>query len=402
MRHVNYTLTPKAISAAKPKESAYSLTDGGGLHIEVLPSGSKVWRFKYHMGDKREKVTIGSWPAISLKDARDEHERMRAMVARGRSPAKEKKAEAERKQVEEAQAVTFEQYARGWVKQTLAHVSPRYRTQLIDWLESWVFPAIGSERLADVKPRQVLALIQARADTPTTADEIRAMIQRIYNHAIRNLVVEHNPAAAFKGVIERPPKQHHKHLTEPELKVWWRALDGGGAHATTILASKLLLLTMVRKSELRLARWSEFDLDRALWDIPAQRMKMRRQHRVYLSRQAVSLLRQLHALTGHTGPDGWILPSIHHIRRRGPMADVTLNHFFERLAVVKGFSPHGTRGTAATLLLEHKVRKEVVDLLLAHKVGDGTDAAYMHHELPDERREALQFLADYIDQLTER
>lgn len=179
---------------------------------------------------------------------------------------------------------------------------------------------------------------------------------------------------------------------------FWRALALQGAHATTIAASRLLLLTMTRKSELLRSMWSEFDPDAGTFDVPAVRMKMGKPHRVFLSTQAVALLRELHRLTGLANrADGDVFPSI--FRSSVPIGDVTLNHFFKRMDIAPDFSPHGTRGTAATLLHEHGFGRDVVELLLAHSEKNATVAAYSHMELAPERKRALQFLADYVEKL---
>lgn len=396
-RHFNYSLTPVKINAAKPDAKAYTLTDGGGLFLEVLPSGSKVWRYKYHRDGKREKVTIGPYPAVGLAAARTRHGELREQLYAGASPMREKQRAADERRLAEAAAVTFRSFAGTWIEDTLHHRSSSYRAQIVRWLDHHVYPAIGDRKLRDVLPRDVLAIIEPLKRTPTTADRVRVIIQQVYNYAIRRLLVDTNPATPVRGAIVVPPKTHHRHLSEPELGAFWRCLEAQGAHATTKLAARLLMLTMVRKSELRLAKWAEFDLDAAQWDIPAARMKMKRQHRVYLSRQAVENLHELHRLTG-SGREGYILPSI--FRESVPMAEVTLNHFFSRLDFgVSGFSPHGCRGTGATLLREHGFGRDVVELLLAHAERNQTVAAYTHAELAGERKRAMQFLADRIDEL---
>lgn len=397
MRHVNYKLKPAVIDNAKPKEKPYSLTDGGGLLIEILTSGSKVWRYKYHLDGKREKVTIGSYPEIGIKAARDKHEELRAMVELGQSPAKAKKADIEERMVEVERAMTFEAYSKVWIRETLFYRSEGYRSQKARWLEKYINPHIGHMSLADVKPRHVLAIIEAQKQTPGMANRLRVIVQQVYNFAIRKLLIESNPAIPLKGAVPVPPSEHHRHLSEKDLAAWWRAIPQQGAHATTILATQLLFLTMTRKVELLRARWGEIDLDGAVWDVPKERMKMRRPHRVYLSTQAVEKLRTVHQLTWQ-GPDSYVFPSI--FKRAMPMGLETLNHFFGRMDFgVSGFSPHGTRGTAATLLREHGYRKDVVELLLAHVETNRTSAAYNHHELAEERRVALQFLADYTEKL---
>lgn len=398
-RHVNYTLKPAKIDNAKPRDRAYPLTDGGGLYIEVMPGGSKVWRFKYHRDGKREKVTLGQYPALGIMEARDRHEELREQLQKGESPARLKQRDKVERRAAEARSVSFRAFAQRWITETLFYRSEGYRAQITRWLDDYVYPEIGDKLLPEVLPADVLAIIERRVATPTTAERIRVIVQQVFNYAIRKLLVTTNPAQPLRGSITRAPVQHHRHLSEPELGAFWRAIGEQGAHATTIAATRLLLLTMSRKTELLRARWSEIDLDAATFDVPKERMKMKRPHRVYLSRQAVEILRSIKALTGPLeGRDAYVFPSI--FKRSVPMGDATLNHFFKRVDFgVPEFSPHGTRGTAATLLREHGFGRDVVELLLAHAEKDATVAAYSHQELAKERRAALQFLADRIDTL---
>jgi integrase len=394
-RHVHYTLKPASIDNAKPEARPYALTDGGGLHVEVMPGGSKVWRFKYHRDGKREKVTIGPYPSISILAARNRHEELRTQLHMGTSPAKAKQLDAIERRAAEASAVDFRTFAQRWVSETLFYRSEAYRAQIVRWLDAYVYPAIGDRAMGAVTPAEVLAIIEKRSDTAVTAERIRVIVQQIFNYAIRKLLVTTNPAQPLRNVITRAPVEHHRHLNEKELAAFWRALDKQGAHATTIAATKLLLLTMTRKSELLCSKWTEYDLDAAVFDIPKERMKMKQPHRVFLSHQAVKILREVHKLTGH---GDYVFPSI--FRGGVPMGEATLNHFIKRMDFgVMGFSPHGTRGTAATLLREHGFGRDVVELLLAHSEKNQSVAAYSHMELAPERKRALQYLADYIEKL---
>ncbi len=208
-----------------------------------------------------------------------------------------------------------------------------------------------------------------------------------------------NPATPLRGAIVVPAKTHHRHLSEKELAAFWKELEKQRT-ATVIItyAAELLMLTMVRKSELRLAKWEEFDFEEGRWDIPAHRMKMRIPHRVWLSRQAIWLFLYMRKITGHLD---YVFPTRFIGSQNKPISETSLNHFFKRLDFdVPDFAPHGTRGTAATLLREHGFPKDVVELLLAHTERDQSAAAYSHMELAPERKRALQFLADRIDELT--
>lgn len=400
MRSCNYTLSPTRINNTKAKNKLFKLSDGGGLFIEVSTAGVKTWRYQYRFGGARKELTIGKYPEIGVADARDRHFECRALLERGIDPGEaRRRAQEDRKQLVEdtkKQVDSFEAFSKRWITERLSTRSATYRAQIESRLERFVWPEIGSKRLEAVKPAQVLEIIEGLRETPNTAEGVRAIIQQVYNYAIQKLLVEVNPALPLRGVIEVPAAQHHRHLSEAELGAFWRSLERQGAHFATIASTKMLMYSMCRKSEVLRARWKEIDLDRAIWDVPAVRMKMKQPHRVYLSKQAVELLKLL-APFGQE-PESYVFPSV--LRGSVPLADATLNHFFKRLDFgVPDFSPHGTRGTGATLLREHGFGRDVVELLLAHSERNKTAAAYHHHELADDRRRALQYLADQIDRL---
>lgn len=402
MRQQHYALTPIEITNSQPRARSYKLTDGGGLHLVVSPGGTKAWRYQYRYAGARCDVGIGTFPEIGIADARDQHQRYRSMLERGLDPAL-----ARRQQVQERRdaaamarrsADDFESFSKRWVQERLTTRTATYRGQILSRLERFVWPLIGTKPLANVRPVDVLRIIEPLTLTPNTAEGVRVIVQQIYNYAIQKLIVEVNPALPLRGVVQVPPAKHYRYLREPELGAFWCAIAKQGARFVTIAAAKLLAYSVCRKSEVLRAQWAEFDVERGIWDIPASRMKMKRAHRVYLPRQAVELLQLVRAVTGMA--EGYVFPSL--CRRSVPMADVTLNHFFKRLDFgVDDFAPHGLRATGATLLREHGFGRDVVELLLAHKERNSTTAAYHHHELPDERRRALQYLADQIDHLAE-
>lgn len=398
-RAINYQLKASQLAAVKPRDKAYLLLDGGGLYVEILPTGSKIWRYIYSFEGKRPKLTIGPFPEISIARARDVHALMRAKVAQGIDPVEERKRVDEARVEAERRGVSFRDFAEVWVRETLFYRSASYRTQVVRFLDSYINPVMGHKALSEVRPADVLKVMERCRATPTTADRCRVVVQQVYNYAIRKLIVVSNPAIAVRGAIVVPPKKHHVHLLEPQLSKFWIELNKQlGASVLTVMAAKLLAYTMLRKSELRLGKWAEVDLKAGVWDIPAERMKMKRLHRVYLPRQAVAMLKDLHKITGH---GEYMFP----MRFRGgegrPMGDVTLNHMFDRLDFgVPEFSPHGLRGTAATLLKENGFGRDVIELLLAHQERNQTVAAYTHAELAADRRRALQWYADRIDEIT--
>lgn len=202
LRHINYVLKPATIDNAKPKDKRYNMTDGGGVVREVMPSGSKTWRL-CHLNGKREKVTIGAYPAFTIKQARDRHEQLRALVERGQSPARAKRAQSTEQKAADARRLSFRTFAQRWIDETLFSRSGGYVAQTVRWLDAHVYPAIGDMQLDEVQPGDVLAIIKARADTAVTAERIRVIVQQIYNHAIRNLRVTTNPAQPLRGAVAR-------------------------------------------------------------------------------------------------------------------------------------------------------------------------------------------------------
>jgi integrase len=398
MKAFNYTLTPTRINNAKPKPKVYKISDAGGLFVEISTLGLKSWRYQYRLDGKRNTVTIGKYPEIGVADARDRHFEFSGMVTRGEDPATARRIELEqRKKKSVADGETVESFSSRWISERLGTKSATYRKQMESLLERFVWPEIGSMRLMAVKPANVLQILEMLRKTPYTAELVRKTIQYVFNYAIQKLLVEVNPALPLRGFIEVPAAEHHRHLSEAELARFWRSVEKQGAHFHTIAATKILMYSMLRKSEVIKAKWKEFDLADGHWDIPKERMKMKRPHRVYLSRQALEVLEILKALDvrGEYVFPSVLLPGTH-------LGEATLNHFFGRLDFgVDEFSPHGTRGTAATLLREHGFSREVVELLLAH-TEKGVAASYHHHELADERRRALQYLADQIDRLADQ
>lgn len=398
MRLCNYSLTPTKINNVKPKTKLYKLSDGGGLFLEVTPSGLKTWRYQYRYGAVRKTVSIGKYPEIGVADARERHFELRSQVAKGIDPCEVRRQELDER-IQRAQASRrdgndFEAFSRRWLAERMASKSATYRNQQLSLLERFVWPEVGHMALAEIKPRHVLGMIEARRQTPVTAENVRTVIQKVFDYAIQKLVVETNPALPLRGLIEVPRAVHHRHLNEAELGRFWRNLDKQGAHFVTIAATKLLFYTMLRKGEVIRAKWQEIDLVKGTWDIPGNRMKMKIAHRVFLSRQAIEVLETLKALD--TRKD-YVLPSV--LRPGLHLGEATLNHFFGRMDFgVEDFSPHGTRGTTATLLREHGFARDVVELLLAH-TERGAAIAYHHQQLADERRKALQYLADEIERL---
>ncbi len=254
MRSTNYTLSPTRINNAKAKAKAkpYKLSDGGGLFIEVCTSGLKSWRYQYRFGGARRDIKIGRYPEIGVADARDRHFELRSLLERGVDPFDARRQELAERKVRVAEAKSagdeFEAFSKRWVRERLLTKSATYRKQRVSRLERFAWSAIGVKSPNAVRPDDVLEIIEARRETPTTAEGVRAIIQQVYHYAIQKLLVDVNPALPLRGVIEVPPAAQHRRLNEPELGAFWRSVERQGAHFVTIASSKLLMYSMYRKS----------------------------------------------------------------------------------------------------------------------------------------------------------
>ena len=403
-RAVNYSLTDKKIQALKPKAKPYPVADGGGLLVEVLTSGSKIWRYSYGFNGKRTKATIGAYPVITIKAARNTHEAMRSTLAHGIDPARKKQLDKVEAKAATVQAQTFETFARLWFAEKLAHATTRTQKQNIGWMVNDVFPAIGSIPLGEVHASDVLKLLETMRNTPTKANNIRAIIERIYQYAAQKLLVTYNPATAMKGLIDKPPATHYPPLKPAAIHGFVEAVRTCGAHQGTRLAVEFLLLTVVRKDNVCKARWEHIDLDAKTWTIPGRTvggngyMKADRPHTVYLSTQALKLLEKAKYISGDSE---WVFPSVRRLSL--PMTEVAINHLFARLratgSIPADFKPHGLRSTASTMMNEHGIAPDVVEAILAHKEKNTTRGSYNHATYTAAVIAALQWYADRIDKL---
>lgn len=391
-------LTDLKIRATKPGEKPIKLTDAGGLYLEVrpLPTGAKLWRYRYRIGGKENLYAIGAYPEVTLADARIERDQARALVKRGIHPAHHR--QAEQLLTLAGNANTFEAVAREWIEQKQAKWTPYYLRQVERFLAADVFPHIGKLPIRAVTAAHLLAIVRRieQRGAETVALLVRQWCSAIFRYAVATLRADHDPAAALRGAIHRPKTEHRKPLPRELIADFVKALDGDGGFRTTVIALRLLLLTFVRSGELRAAEWAEFDLERAEWRIPAERMKMREAHVVPLSRQAVVLLREL---LSYTGGGRFLFPNI---RTPGTcMTATTLNRALERMGFNGGesidFSAHGFRATASTLLNELGYRPDVIERQLAHAERNKVRAVYNHAEHLEERRAMMQQWADLID-----
>lgn len=396
-------LTDTRIRSIKPAAKAIRLPDGRGLYLEVRPSGSRLWRYRYKIGGKENMYALGEYlldrqPGhVSLDEARRRRAEARELVKLGIHPAHRRSAEKAAQII--ASGDTFEAVAREWLATQSDKWTPSYCERAKLWLERDVFPFIGSLPIRDIKAVQLLEIVRrvaagtgkGKKPAPTVAILLRQYCGRVFQFAMATLRADADPSAALRGAIEKPRTQHRPALGRNRLPDLLKAIEGFHGDPATGIALHLLLLTFVRQGELRGAQWSEFDLERAVWIVPAERMKMRTPHIVPLSRQAVALLRRLQAINGHRVH---LFPN--HRRPKSYMGKMTLNAALVRMGFEGELTPHGFRSTASTILNEMGTRADVIERQLAHEHRNKVRASYNHAEYLPERTRMMQRWADTL------
>jgi integrase len=391
------SLNPAKVSAAKAKDGP-KLADGGGLFLLVLPSPSgkprKHWRYKYRINGREGLFAIGSFPEIGLADARRIHLAARWLVERGIHPAHYAREQRDQLDAEEhrRKAGTFAAVCEKWLERDAGKISPGSMAQRRRELDNDVLPVLRSRLIGQIRKDELTDLlhkIEKRA--PEVARNVRTYLAGIFDYAIEAGLVTGSPVPG-RRVLR--PRNQTPHPAMPLKKVggFLRAIDGRCNRQTSI-AMRLLVLTAVRKSELLNARWSELDLDKAEWNLPATRMKMRKPHWVPLSRQAVELLRELRRLSHGS----LLFPNQRDPHK--PMAGVSLNAVLRRLKFLEEAKPHGFRSTFSTYLNEVGENPDVIEACLAHKPKDIIRAKYNRADYRNDQRKLLQSWADTVDAL---
>lgn len=384
------------IRALKPEARVYKRTDERGLYLEVHPNGSKLWRFKFaHLG-KDKRIALGRYPEIGLADARRKRDEAREKLRDGVDPGAERKR-AKLVAIFNA-ANTFGDIAKEYIDKMVLEGRADATTSKANWLLEQLAP-IAASPIADLKPVEVLAAlkrIEAKGKHET-ARRCRSFAGRVFRYAVATGRAEADPTAVLRGAIITPKTKHHSAVVDPHaVGGLLRSIDDYAGHLVTRLAMQLLPHVMTRPGELRQAKWSEFDLENAVWKIPAERMKMRRPHAVPLSRQVVAYLVELKALTG---PDGFVLPAFHTSRRS--LSENTINQAFRRMGYAVGeVTAHGLRTTASTLLNESgKWSPDAIERSLAHADKDAVRGTYNRGFYWEERVAMHQWWSDYLDSL---
>jgi len=387
-------LTDTKIKSTKPELKPVKLTDGGGLYLEVTPSGGKHWRYRFRLDGKESLYVIGEYPTIKAADARRLRDEARLLVKQGINPTQARNVKKQEVRYEHAQ--TFQSVADEWFNDKSKPWSDGYRSTVRRILDKDLIPHLGKLPIKSIKTpmvHQTIKRVEGRG-AATQAILARQIVGTVFKLAILTSRADYDIAEPLKGQIARRRVEHHQHLERGEIGEFLRRLEDYTGHRQTVIALRLLMMTAVRPGELCNAPWGEFDLDAAEWRIPAARMKMRRLHVVPLSRQAVELLNELKLLTGH---EKHLFPV--QGTKAGTMPVATLRNAVVKMGYKDKFSPHGARGTFSTALNEKGYRPDVIERQLAHAEKNAVRAAYHHAEYLPERALMMQDWSDTLDSL---
>lgn len=392
-------LADTTVRNAKPGEKPRKLSDGGGLHLLVTLTGSRLWRMQYRFEGRQKMLTFGAYPYVTLLEAREKRDAAKTLLAKGIDPGEQARLDKLTKHVRDAN--TFNLVADEYLAKMERERKSEGTLIKTRWLLDFARADIGDRPIAEIKPAEVLAVlrkIEARGRYES-ARRLRGTMGAIFRYAIATLRAESDPTYALQGALTTPiVTPRAAIIDEMDFGALLRAIDGFYGQPVTLAALRLMALLFPRPGELRQAEWREFNLEKAEWVLPPARMKMRRPHRCPLPRQAIDLLADLHRVSGH-GRGGLVFPSIRTVLR--PISENTLNAALRRLGYGKDeVTAHGFRATASTLLNESGLwHPDAIERQLAHVEGNEVRRAYARGEHWDERVRMMQWWADRLDEL---
>ncbi|MCS3604479.1 integrase [Buttiauxella sp. BIGb0471] len=400
-------LTDIKVRTVKPLDKPFKLTDGEGMHLLINPNGSKYWRLQYRFGGKQKMLALGVYPTVTLADARKRREIAKKLISDGIDPAEKKKED----KIEQNGSTTFESVARDWHASCSKKWSSSHSERVLKSLADNLFPSIGKSKISDLKTRDLLTPI--KVVEASKRYEVAARLQQrttaIMRYAVQSGLIEYNPAQEMAGAIAVAKREHRPALDFERIPELLDRIESFKGRKLTKLAVKLTLMVFIRSSELRFARWSEIDFERAMWTIPAERellegvkhshrgSKMRTPHLVPLSRQALVVLKEIQAISGD---HNLIFIGDHNPEK--PMSENTVNTALRGMGYDTKIEVcgHGFRAMACSALIECGLwSKDAVERQMSHQERNSVRAAYIHKaEHLDERRLMVQWWADYLQE----
>ena len=379
------------IRRAKPEAKAYTLGDGQGLSLLVEPNGSKSWRFRYRYAGKPKMISLGVYPTITLAEARSRRDEARKIVAEGKNPSEVRKEQKLALRIQSENA--FEKIAREWHQMKSAKWSAGYASDIIEAFQNDIFPYVGARPVGEIKPLELLNVLR-KIEKRGALEKMRKVRQRcseVFRYAIATGRAEFNPAADLSSALEVHKSNHFPFLKSDEIPDFLRALDSYTGSRLVQIATKLLMVTGVRTIELRAALWQEFDLDNAIWEIPAERMKMRRPHLVPLSTQALGFLNEHKSMTGNYR---YVFPGRNDPNK--PMSEASVNQLIKRIGYAGKLTGHGFRHTLSTILHENGFNTAWIEMQLAHVDKNSIRGTYNHAQYFEKRKVMMQWYSDNI------
>lgn len=392
-------LTDIVCKTSKPSDKVQKLSDGGGLYLEIKPSGPKYWKQKYRYAGKEKKLSHGVYPEVSLKEAREKRDKARKLLMDGIDPQEAKKEV--KRDILIKSANSFEAVAREWHEVHSHKVSEKYAQTIMLRMESDIFPEIGARPISDLRPPEIYAVLKKieKRGAHELAHRAKQYIGQVMRYAIATSRAERDYTADLKDALPHKKVEHYAALEPRELPEFLKVLERNDArlYPQTRIAVQFLMLTFVRTGEMIQAKWEEFDLKDRMWTIPAERMKMRSPHLVPLSHQVMALLDELKNLS--IANSEWVFPS--QIRPRNHMSNNTVLEALRRMGYRGKMTGHGFRALAMTTIKERlNYRHEVIDRQLAHSHRNSVTAAYDRAKFLTERIQMMQEWADYIDDIS--
>ncbi|EGY4503322.1 tyrosine-type recombinase/integrase [Salmonella enterica] len=384
-------LNDMQIRRAKPEAKAYTLGDGQGLSLLIEPNGSKSWRFRYRFAGKPKMISLGVYPTITLADARSRRDDARKLVAEGKNPSEVRKEQKIALQTESESA--FEKIATEWHQMKSAKWSEGYASDIMEAFQNDIFPYVGKRPVGEIKPLELLNVLR-KIEKRGALEKMRKVRQRcseVFRYAIATGRAEFNPAADLSSALDVHQSNHFPFLKADEIPDFLRALNGYTGSRLVLIATKLLMITGVRTIELRAALWSEFDLDNAIWEIPSERMKMRRSHLVPLSTQALDLLNELKIMTGNYR---YVFPGRNDPNK--PMSEASINQVIKRIGYAGRLTGHGFRHTLSTILHEQGYESSWIEMQLAHVDKNSIRGTYNHAQYLDGRRTMMNWYSNFL------
>lgn len=387
-------LTDLKCRTASPKIKSYKLSDSEGLYLEVMPNGSKLWRLKYRYAGNEKRIALGAYPRVSLQQVRKERQICKDYLRSGIDPVLEK---FKQKQTAYLQAeITFEKIATEWIEKNSPLWNAQYAQTISHRFKKYVFPYLGKFPIAQITPTMILNCLQKiEKNAPYMALRIKTLIRNVFKYAVPTGRIQFDPTYGIEIAMKKHKSGHYASISIDELPKFLLDLFEYRDRITrqTFLAIYLMMLTFVRTSELIQAKWQEIDFEKAMWVIPAERMKMRLPHMVPLSKQALKILTELKDMNEM---NQYVFPSF--IRSKKPMSNTTILVALKRMGYKNKMTGHGFRSLALGILKEKlKYAHHVADRQLAHVPQSNTDRAYDRAQYLDDRIEMMQRYADYLD-----